>query len=175
MAAPPLLPDGFLFGEGIKSRIKEKLLTECNLHTIVRLPNGVFNPYTSIKTNLLFFTKGTPTKQVWFYEHQYPAGVKNYSKTRPMRIEEFAVEEAWWGKETDGFAVRVENEFAWKVSVEDLQARNWNLDCKNPHIGEQISHDPDEMLRTYASRQGEIGDLRDQLKAVLAEALERQV
>jgi type I restriction enzyme M protein len=172
--AAVVLPDGFLFGEGIKSRIKEKLLTECNLHTIVRLPNGVFNPYTGIKTNLLFFTKGTPTKQVWFYEHQYPAGVKNYSKTRPMRIEEFAVEEAWWGSETDGFSARVENEFAWKVSVEELQARNGNLDCKNPHIGEQISHDPDELLHGYGTLQDEISDLRDQLKALLAEALERQ-
>jgi len=173
--AAVVLPDGFLFGEGIKSRIKEKLLTECNLHTIVRLPNGVFNPYTGIKTNLLFFTKGTPTKQVWFYEHQYPAGVKNYSKTRPMRVEEFAVEEAWWGSETDGFAARVENEFAWKVRVEDLQSRNWNLDCKNPHIGEQISHDPNELLHNYATLQSEISDLRDQLKAVLADALARQV
>ncbi|MBV2132074.1 type I restriction-modification system subunit M [Pseudomonas sp. MAP12] len=172
--AAVVLPDGFLFGEGIKSRIKEKLLTECNLHTIVRLPNGVFNPYTGIKTNLLFFTKGTPTKQVWFYEHQYPAGYKNYSKTRPMRVEEFAVEQAWWGSEADGFAAREENEFAWKVSVEELQARNWNLDCKNPHVGEQESHDPDELLRDYASLQGEIAELRDQLKSVLAEALERK-
>jgi type I restriction enzyme M protein len=171
--AAVVLPDGFLFGEGIKSRIKETLLSECNLHTIVRLPNGVFNPYTGIKTNLLFFTKGTPTKEVWFYEHQYPAGVKNYSKTRPMRIEEFAVEEAWWGSEADGFAARVENEFAWKVSLDELKARNWNLDCKNPHVGEQISHDPDQLLRDYAQLQGEISGLRDQLKAVLAEALER--
>ncbi|MCY1544815.1 hypothetical protein D9M68_807210 [compost metagenome] len=112
---------------------------------------------------------------MWFYEHQYSAGVKNYSKTRPMRIEEFALEEAWWGSEADGFAARVENEFAWQVSVEELQTRNWNLDCKNPHIGEQISHDPDELLRNYAALKGEIGDLRDQLKAVLAEALERDV
>jgi len=99
--------------------------------------------------------------------------VKNYSKTRPMRIEEFAVEEAWWGSETDGFAARVENEFAWKVSLDELKARNWNLDCKNPHVGEQISHDPDQLLRDYAQLQGEISELRDQLKAVLAEALER--
>ena len=173
--AAVVLPDGFLFGEGIKSRIKEKLLTECNLHTIVRLPNGVFNPYTSIKTNLLFFTKGTPTKQVWFYEHQYPAGVKNYSKTRPMRIEEFTVEEDWWGSEADGFSARVENEFAWKVSVAELQARNWNLDCKNPHIGEQITHDPEALLCGYADLQNEISGLRDQLKAVLVEALERVI
>ncbi|MNY19150.1 putative type I restriction enzymeP M protein [compost metagenome] len=172
--AAVVLPDGFLFGEGIKSRIKEKLLAECNLHTIVRLPNGVFSPYTGIKTNLLFFTKGTPTKQVWFYEHQYPAGIKNYSKTRPMRIEEFAVEETWWGSEADGFAARKENQFAWQVSVEDLRSRNWNLDCKNPHIGEQISHDPEKLLSNYTALQGEISDLRDQLKAVLAEALERR-
>ncbi|WP_417474795.1 N-6 DNA methylase [Luteimonas mephitis] len=172
--AAVVLPDGFLFGEGIKSRIKEKLLTECNLHTVVRLPNGVFNPYTGIKTNLLFFRKGTPTREVWFYEHQYPEGYKNYSRTRPMRIEEFDAEQAWWGSEDDGFAARVQNEFAWKVGVEELQARNWNLDCKNPHVGEQVSHDPDELLRQYDAMQGEIADLRDQLKAVLAEALERQ-
>jgi type I restriction enzyme M protein len=92
-----------------------------------------------------------------------------------MRIEEFAVEETWWGNEADSFASRVENEFAWKVSIEELQARNWNLDCKNPHIGEQVSHDPEELLRNYASLQSEISDLRDLLKAVLAEALERQV
>jgi len=112
---------------------------------------------------------------VWFYEHQYPTGVKNYSKTRPMRIEEFAVEQDWWGNEADGFAARMENEFAWKVSIEELQARNWNLDCKNPHVGEQISHNPDELLRDYDKLQSEIGDLRDQLKEVLTEALERKV
>lgn len=172
--AAVVLPDGFLFGEGIKSRIKEKLLTECNLHTVVRLPNGVFNPYTGIKTNLLFFTKGTPTKDVWFYEHQYPAGYKSYSKTKPMRVEEFAAEQAWWGSEEDGFAARQENAFAWKVSVDELKARNWNLDCKNPHVGEQEVHDPEVLLKQYASLQDEISALRDQLKAVLAEALERK-
>src|SRR6266550_275623 len=107
-----VLPDGTLFGEGVKSRIKEALLTECNLHTIVRLPNGVFSPYTGIRTNLLFFTKGQPTTEVWYYEHPYPAGVKSYNKGRPIRIEEFEVERGWWGIETDGFAARVENEQA---------------------------------------------------------------
>ncbi|MCY1303097.1 hypothetical protein D9M70_527890 [compost metagenome] len=111
---------------------------------------------------------------MWFYEHQYPAGYKSYSKTKPMRIEEFGAEHVWWGSEADGFAARQENEFAWKVGLDELQARNWNLDCKNPHIGEQISHDPEELLRDYARLQDEIGELRDQLKAVLAEALERQ-
>jgi type I restriction enzyme M protein len=163
--AAVVLPDGTLFGEGIKTRIKEQLLESCNLHTVVRLPNGVFSPYTGIKTNLLFFTKGTPTQDVWFYEHPYPAGYKNYSKTRPMRIEEFAVEKAWWND-------RVENEFAWKVSLDDIKARNYNLDIKNPHSPDTISHDPDELLADYAELQVRIAKVRDELKAVLAAALE---
>jgi len=164
--AAVVLPDGFLFGEGIKSRIKEKLLTECDLHTVLRLPNGVFNPYTGIKTNLLFFTKGRPTREVWFYEHPYPAGVKNYSKTRPMRLEEFAAEEAWW---TD----RQETAQAWKVSLDEIRERNWNLDCKNPHVGEQVSHDPEVLLAEYRQMQAEIAELQGQLKAALVSALER--
>ena len=167
-----VLPDGFLFGEGIKTRIKEKLLSECNLHTIVRLPNGVFAPYTGIKTNLLFFTKGTPTEHIWFYEHPYPEGVKSYNKTKPMRIEEFSVESAWWGDEADGFAHRVENDQAWKVSIEDIKARNYNLDCKNPHVGELEIHDPDVLLAQYQSMQDDIASLRGQLKAILAQALQ---
>ncbi len=170
-----VLPDGFLFGEGIKTRIKEKLLEECNLHTIVRLPNGVFAPYTSIKTNLLFFTKGTPTSQIWFYEHPYPEGVKSYNKTKPMRIEEFSVETSWWGDEADGFAHRVENEQAWKVSIDDIKARNYNLDCKNPHIGDLEIHDPEVLLAQYQSMQDDIACLRGQLKAILTQALQGDV
>jgi type I restriction-modification system DNA methylase subunit len=128
--AAVVLPDGTLFGEGVKTKIKKLLTEECNLHTIVRLPNGVFNPYTGIKTNLLFFTKGQPTKDIWFYEHPYPAGVKNYSKTKPMKFEEFQAEIDWWGNEADGFASRVENEQAWKVSIDEVIARNFNLDIK---------------------------------------------
>ncbi|MGA3845329.1 N-6 DNA methylase [Ralstonia nicotianae] len=173
--AAVVLPDGTLFGEGVKSRIKEKLLTECNLHTIVRLPNGVFTPYTGIKTNLLFFTKGTPTREVWYYEHPYPAGYKSYSKTKPIRIEEFAPEKAWWGSEADGFASRVENEFAWKVSIETLKANGFNLDQKNPHRDEVVSHDPDELLAQYQRLSAEAQGLRDQLKCILAEALEGRV
>jgi type I restriction enzyme M protein len=171
--AAVVLPDGFLFGEGIKSRIKEKLLTECDLHTVVRLPNGVFNPYTGIKTNLLFFTKGRPTTDVWFYEHRYPAGVKNYSKTRPMRVEEFAGLEAWWGDEADGFTARVGSEQAWKVGVDAIRERGWNLDIKNPHQGEQLSHDPEALLAEYRQLQAEIAELQGQLKAALAGALGR--
>ena len=167
-----VLPDGFLFGEGIKTRIKEKLLEECNLHTIVRLPNGVFAPYTGIKTNLLFFTKGLPTQHIWFYEHPYPEGVKSYNKTKPMRIEEFVTEKAWWGKEEDGFASRTETAQAWKVSLDDIKARNYNLDCKNPHIGEQEVHDPEQLLAQYAAMQNDISGLRNQLKDILSKAFQ---
>ena len=166
-----VLPDGTLFGEGVKSRIKEQLLAECNLHTIVRLPNGVFSPYTGIKTNLLFFTKGQPTKDVWYYEHQYPAGAKNYNKTKPIRIEEFDVEKAWWGSEADGFAARVEGEFAWKVGIAAIKASGFNLDQKNPHAGPEVSHDPDELMAEYRRLQGEAQGIRDQLKAILGTAL----
>uniref|UniRef100_UPI003F495D54 type I restriction-modification system subunit M n=1 Tax=Cupriavidus taiwanensis TaxID=164546 RepID=UPI003F495D54 len=170
--AAVVLPDGTLFGEGVKSRIKEKLLTDCNLHTIVRLPNGVFAPYTTIKTNLLFFTKGTPTREVWYYEHPYPASYKSYSKTKPIRIEEFAAEKAWWGSEADGFASRVENEFAWKVDIETIKTSGYNLDQKNPHRDEAISHNPDELLTKYQRLTAEAQGLRDQLKGILTDALE---
>ena len=166
-----VLPDGTLFGEGVKSRIKEQLLAECNLHTIVRLPNGVFSPYTGIKTNLLFFTKGQPTQDVWYYEHPYPAGVKNYNKTKPIRIEEFDVEKAWWGNEADGFAGRIAGEFAWKVSIEAIKAAGFNLDQKNPHAGPEVSHDPDQLLAEHTHLQAQAQALRDQLKAILAQSL----
>ncbi|TCS02866.1 class I SAM-dependent DNA methyltransferase [Caulobacter sp. BK020] len=166
-----VLPDGFLFGEGVKTTLKRSLLEECNLHTIVRLPNGVFNPYTGIKTNLLFFTKGTPTKHIWFYEHPYPLGVTSYNKSRPMQFEEFAAERDWWGDEADGFKARVETEQAWRVSAEEVEASAFNLDRKNPHAPDRESHDPDELLANYAAQQGEIQALRDRLKAILAEAL----
>ena len=166
-----VLPDGTLFGEGVKSRIKEQLLAECNLHTIVRLPNGVFAPYTGIKTNLLFFTKGRPTEAIWYYEHPYPAGVKNYNKTKPIRIEEFDAEKAWWGSEADGFAARVETERAWKVDIDAIKAAGYNLDQKNSHTPDAVSHDPDELLRDYARLQAEAQGLRHQLKAILAESL----
>ncbi len=169
--AAVVLPDGFFFGEGMKTRLKEKLLAECNLHTIVRLPNGVFNPYTGIKTNLLFFTKGQPTEHIWYYEHPYPQGVVSYNKTKPMRFEEFQPEIDWWGEEKDGFAARVATEQAWKVSINEIKARNYNLDIKNPHIEDQVIHDPDELLKKYAKQQEEISALRNQLKTILADAL----
>ncbi|AYK22934.1 TPA: N-6 DNA methylase [Pseudomonas aeruginosa] len=122
--AAVVLPDGFLFGDGIKGTLKELLLRDCKLHTIIRLPKGVFAPYTTIKTNLLFFTKGSAvddgiehfhTDTIWFYDHPYPPGYKSYSKTKPIRLEEFKSEQDWWGSEANDFSDRVENEFAWKV------------------------------------------------------------
>jgi type I restriction enzyme M protein len=169
--AAVVLPDGFLFGEGMKTRLKQQLLEECNLHTLVRLPNGVFNPYTGIKTNLLFFTKGQSTEHVWFYEHPYPEGVKNYNKTKPMRFEEFQPEIDWWGDEADGFASREQTEQAWRVSIDEIKQRNYNLVIKNPHIGEQVSHDPQELLQQYAQQQQAMTDIRDQIKDILQQAL----
>jgi type I restriction enzyme M protein len=159
-----VLPDGTLFGEGVKTRIKEKLLEECNLHTVVRLPKGVFNPYTSIKTNLLFFTKGEPTKTVWFYEHPYPAGYKSYSKTKPLRIEEFAPEKKWWAK-------RKENDQAWKVSLKEIQERGYNLDIKNPRAVDDGPGDADTLLAEYQQAAAEASKIRDQLRDELAAAL----
>lgn len=166
-----VLPDGFLFGEGVKTKLKQRLIEECNLHTIVRLPNGVFAPYTGIKTNILFFTKGTPTKDVWFYEHPYPEGAKSYNKARPMQFEEFQPERDWWGDEADGFRARKPTEQAWKISAAEVAERGYNLDLKNPHTPETESHDPDELLARFAEQQAGIQSLRDQLKAILADAL----
>ncbi len=159
-----VLPDGTLFGEGVKTRIKEKLLTECNLHTIVRLPNGVFNPYTGIKTNLLFFTKGEPTREIWYYEHPYPDGVKSYNKTKPIHIKEFKPEKQWWEK-------REESERAWKVSIKTIRERNFNLDIKNPNTPEAQLGDPVKLLAQYNTLQQEIAGLRNQLKAELIASL----
>ena len=161
-----VLPDGTLFGEGVKTRIKEKLLQECNLHTIVRLPNGVFSPYTGIKTNLLFFTKGEPTKEIWYFEHPYPEGYKSYSKTKPIQIEEFDLEKKWWKKWK-------ENEHAWRVSIGDIKASNYNLDIKNPNAPNAGPGDPDKLLNEYKGLLGEISKTRDKLKKELAAALER--
>ena len=166
-----VLPDGTLFGEGVKTRIKERLLTECNLHTIVRLPNGVFNPYTGIRTNLLFFTKGAPTTDVWYYEHPYPYGAKSYNKGKPIRLEEFEAERAWWGDESDGFKVRVENEQAWKVSIDQIRAGNFNLDLKNPHDSSTGPGDVDHLLPEYEKLLTQIAETRNKLKEELRQAL----
>jgi type I restriction enzyme M protein len=135
-----VLPDGSLTGDGVKARIRKHWLEDCNLHTIVRLPNSVFQPYASVATNLLFFTKGTPTKEIWYWQHQLPEGVKAYNKTKPIQKSEFENLKTWWNN-------RVENEQAWKVSIAELEATNYNLDVKNPHTPEaQASYSSAELL-----------------------------
>jgi type I restriction enzyme M protein len=166
-----VLPDGSLFGEGVKTRLKEHLMEECNLHTIVRLPNSVFKPYASIGTNLLFFEKGEPTKDIWFYEHRVPDGQKAYSMTRPIRVEHLKPCVDWWGGANR--KGRKENEVAWKVTAEEVKTRGYNLDFKNPHTVAADHGDPKEVLAKLNEAERQVAVLRDQLKAILAEALLR--
>ncbi|MEW6005463.1 MAG: N-6 DNA methylase [Stygiobacter sp.] len=127
-----VLPDGSLTGDGVKQRIRQKLLDDCNVHTIVRLPQSVFAPYATVNTNLIFFEKGTSvssapaTKEIWYYEHTLPEGVKAYSKTKPICIEEFEPIKQWWKN-------RKENEVAWRVPIQTIIDRNYDLDIKNPN------------------------------------------
>ncbi len=169
--AAVVLPDGSLFGEGVKTRLKEALLEECNLHTIVRLPNSVFKPYASIGTNLLFFEKGGPTKEIWFYEHRVPDAQKAYSMTKPIRIEHLQPCVDWWGgAQRKG---RKESEVAWHVTADEVKDRGYNLDFKNPHTVADDHGDPEELLASLDQAEAKTAKLRDQLKAILAEALLR--
>ncbi|MDQ3749722.1 MAG: type I restriction-modification system subunit M [Acidobacteriota bacterium] len=147
--------DAILTGGGAKRQIREKLLTECNLHTIIKLPKSVFQPYP-VATNLLFFTKGTPTREIWYYEHRLPEGQKSYSKTKTIRPEEFRPIKDWWEN-------RAESEIAWKVHIETIKARNYDLDIKNPHKTED--------LHEYTSR--EIIGLLEQSFAKSGELLKK--
>ena len=166
-----VLPDGFLFGEGVKTTLKQELLEGFNLHTIVRLPKGVFSPYTGINTNILFFEKGGKTEDVWFFEHPYPEGYKAYSRTRPLTIAEFDREKAWWGGATrEGRKV---NECAWKVSAAEIAARNYNLDCKNPHEVLVNHGEPDELMVEYLAIAQHMRDAQNALKQELIEALQQ--
>lgn len=173
--AAVVLPDGFLFGDGVKATLKQLLMRECKLHTIVRLPKGVFAPYTTIKTNLLFFTKGATiddgaehfhTDTIWYYEHPYPSGYKSYSKTKPIRFEEFKPEQDWWGREADDFADRVENDFAWKV---DFKTKREQAEAAaQPHWNRA------EQLGNQASAlENRVRDLRESIKGV-SDAKHRQ-
>ncbi len=169
--AAVVLPDGTLFGEGVKTRLKEHLMEECNLHTIVRLPNSVFRPYASIGTNLLFFEKGRPTQETWYWEHQVPEAQKAYSMTRPIRLEHLADCTTWWGGA--GREGREECERAWKVTAEEVKARGYNLDIKNPHKVEEDHGDPESLLAELNGAEAEVVAIRDELKAILSEALAR--
>ncbi|MEX2310571.1 MAG: class I SAM-dependent DNA methyltransferase [Pirellulales bacterium] len=170
--AAVVVPNGTLFGDGVCARIKAKLLTEYNLHTIVRLPNGVFAPYTSIPTNLLFFDRSAPTKEIWYYELPLPGGRKNYSKTKPIQFEEFADCIAWFTAKK-----RKENDQAWRVAASDVLKHDadgnlvsCNLDIKNPNSADALDHLPPEQLVADILKKEQriieiIGEIRAELGA----------
>jgi len=159
-----VLPDGSLTGDGVKQRIREKWLTGCNLHTIVRLPNSVFSPYATVATNLLFFEKGSPTKEIWYYEHRLPEGQKSYSKTKPIKVDEFEPIKNWWDN-------RQESGLAWKVPIETIKDRGWNLDIKNPHQKEdEGSHTTAELLAMLHESFKKSDELLGKLKKELVDA-----
>lgn len=172
-----VLPDGSLTGDGVKQRIREKLLTDCNLHTIVRLPQSVFAPYATVNTNLLFFEKkkttelnagigplfetgqrpDLATQEVWYYEHNLPEGQKAYSKTKPIRIEEFDKLKIWWNQ-------REENEQAWRIQIETIQNKAFDLDFKNPYRKkEEVNLDRESIIESLRKNQDRINQLISEL------------
>ena len=197
-----VLPDGSLTGEGVKQRIREKWLTDCNLHTIIRLPNSVFSPYATVATNLLFFdkaplvdpaaatasvsrhpttngklsdgqtdlfgakeqeavanTQSYATQTIWYYEHTLPEGQKSYSKTKPIRREEFKPIEDWWND-------RQESERAWKVDIQTIVDKGFDLDIKNPHREEEEELlDSTELINKLADSFNRSQELLENLKA----------
>jgi type I restriction enzyme M protein len=168
--AAVILPDGFLFGtDNAKVAIKKKLMNEFNLHTVIRLPHSVFAPYTSITTNILFFDRTTPTKETWFYRLDMPDGYKNFSKTKPMKLEHFDPVTQWWNNReeisVDGF------DKAKKYTVEEIVERNYNIDlCGFPHEEEEILP-PKELIQQYqekrASLNADIDRILEQISDIL--------
>lgn len=146
-----VLPDGFLFGtDNAKMAIKKKLMTEMNLHTVIRLPHSVFAPYTSITTNILFFDNTKPTEETWFYRLDMPQGYKNFSKTKPMKLEHFNDVMEWWDNrqpiEIDGF------DKARCYRFQEIADRQFNIDlCGFPHEEEEILP-PDELIANYQQK-----------------------
>jgi len=162
--AAVVVPNGTLFGDGVCARIKEELLKEFNLHTIVRLPNGVFAPYTSIPTNILFFDRSGPTREVWYYEQPLPEGRKNYAKTQPLRFEEFAPCLLWWKN-------REENDRAWRVPSAELLSDNCNLDRKNPRAKDDITHlSPDRLAEGILDKERQIAKIMESVRELLRKA-----
>lgn len=154
-----VLPDMCITGDGYKERIREKLLKECNLHTVIRLPQSTFHPAT-VSTNLLFFEKGTPTNEIWFYEHKLPKGYKSYSKTKPIQFSEFSGLMDWWGN-------RVENDNAWLVKVTDLKD-GYDLDVRNPRvINEKQDLEPEELIKLINSSLKTTQNIVDKLEKII--------
>ena len=156
-----VLPDGSLTGDGVKQRIRQHFLESCNLHTIVRLPNSVFQPYATVATNLLFFEKGKPTSKIWYWEHNLPEGQKSYSKTKTIKVEEFDVLKKWWKKKT-------ENKQAWKVDIKVIEENGYNLDIKNPFKEEEKKeYSSAELLEILHKSFEKSNQLLDELKTVI--------
>ena len=163
-----VLPDGSLFGEGVKTAIKRKLLEECNVHTIVRLPQGVFNPYAGVNTNLIFFTKGEPTKEIWYYQLPLPESVKQYTKNRGITHEEFDLARRSLGVGGAGPKVRKENKNMWKGSIQQIQERNYNLDFKNPNGKSATVHkSPKELVGEIEKKEERITGILSDIKQYL--------
>ncbi|MCP4164577.1 MAG: SAM-dependent DNA methyltransferase [Chloroflexi bacterium] len=166
--AAVVVPNGVLFGDGVAARIKAELLTQFNLHSIVRLPNGVFAPYTSIPTNLLFFDRSGPTHTIWYYEQPLPEGRKNYTKTKPLRYEEFKPLLAWWQK-------REENDNAWQAAAADVlkyddsgNILSANLDIKNPNSGDPFEHmPPEQLVEDILLKENQILKLMSELRGMI--------
>jgi len=163
-----VVPNGTLFTDGVAARIKAELLTDFNLHTIVRLPNGVFEPYTKIPTNLLFFDRAHPTRDVWYYEISLPEGKKNFTKTQPIQYEAFADCIAWWNN-------RTESERAWKVPAADLLMRDSvggvvsvNLDVSNPNRAADLAHrSPEELIESILDKERQIAEIMENIRAMV--------
>jgi len=159
--AAVVVPNGTLFGDGVCARIKQELLTRFNLHTVIRLPNGVFAPYTDIPTNILFFDRSGSTTHVWYYEQPLPEGRKKYSKTAPIQFEEFADCIAWWKK-------RKESDQAWKVSAEQIAVNGYNLDLKNPNAKADFEHlPPEQIVDEILQKELRIADIMREIKKLL--------
>lgn len=159
--AAVVVPDGTLFGDSVCARIKEELIKDFNLHTIVRLPNGVFAPYTGIRTNIVFFDRSGPTKDVWYYEHPLPEGRKNYTKTQPIQFDEFDSCRAWWDK-------REENDQAWRVPAAELLANACNLDRKNPRAKADLEHlPPEQLVQSILQKEVRIAEILGEIKSAL--------
>jgi len=163
-----VVPDGTLFATGVGERIKKELLENFNLHTIVRLPKGVFAPYTDIQTNLLFFEKSGHTKEVWYFEHPLPAErqqMRNpcYTKSIPLQYEEFSELQEWWNS-------RTKNEYAWKVSAEEIAKNHYNLDVKNPFKKNTAElRSPEEIVMSITEKEKRISELMGQILSLIKE------
>lgn len=168
--AAVILPDGFLFGtDNAKVAIKKKLLSEFNLHTVIRMPHSVFAPYTSITTNILFFDKTKPTDETWFYRLDMPDGYKNFSKTKPMKLEHFDPVIEWWNNReelvVDGF------EKAKKYSSDEIAAKSYNIDlCGYPHE-EEVILPPKELIQQYQEKRASLNADIDRILAQITEIL----